>query len=267
MTKTAGTLLQGKSAVIYGATGAVGSAVARAFAREGARLHLTGRNRAKLEKLAQELVVHGAKIHSAVVDALDAAAVERHLDEVLGTRGQLDISFNLISMEDVQGTPLIEMDEADFMQPIARALRSQFITARAAGRRMSKARPGVILMLTASPGRVGAANVGGFGAACGALEALVKQLGRELGPRGVRAICLRSAGSPDAPGVKEVFELHARAQGVSVETFAQALAESTPLRHLPSLAEIADAAALLACDYSAPMTATVANVTCGGSPD
>lgn len=267
MTKRTGMLLQGKSAVIYGSTGAVGSVVAKAFAREGAQLFLTGRSRPELEKLAQELAEPAAEPDVSIVDALDAAAVDRHLDHLLEAVGRVDISFNLISMEDVQGTALVDMDEADFMQPISRALRSQFITARAAGRRMVKAGSGVILMLTTSPGRVGAANVGGFGPACAALEGFIRQLGGELGPHGVRAVCVRSAGSPEAPGVKEVFELHGKSHGMSAEAFAKELAEAAALRHLPSLAEVADAAALLASDYAGAMTATTANVTCGGAPD
>jgi NAD(P)-dependent dehydrogenase (short-subunit alcohol dehydrogenase family) len=259
-------LLQGKSAVIYGAAGAVGSAVAKVFAREGAQLFLTGRNLSGLEDVAGKLTP-ATKIDVSTVDALDGQAVHRHLDHVFEVSGRLDISFNLISMDDVQGTPLVEMEESDFMQPIDRALRSQFITASAAGRRMSKAGAGVILMLTASPGRIGAANVGGFGPACAAMEGLVRQLGTELGPRGVRVICLRSTGSPESPGVGEVFEQHGAAQGKSAQAFAKKLADTVPLRHLSSLEEVANAAAMLASDYAGAMTATTSNVTCGGSPD
>jgi NAD(P)-dependent dehydrogenase (short-subunit alcohol dehydrogenase family) len=264
---TTAELLKGKSAVIYGATGAVGSAVAKAFAREGAHLFLTGRDNQALEKLAQTLSASATKIDVSVVDALDGAAVNAHLDRVLTVAGRLDISFNLIAMQDVQGTPLVDMSESDYMLPINRATRSQFVTACAAGRRMSKSGAGVILMLTASPGRIGAANVGGFGPACAALEGFVRQLGGELGPQGVRVVCLRSAGSPESPGVREVFELHGKAKGMSAEQFAQNLADAAPLRRLPSLGEVANVAAMLASDYAAPMTATTSNVTCGASPD
>src|SRR5215471_2649238 len=91
-------LLAGKRAVIYGAAGAIGSAVARAFAREGADLYLAGRTPEHVETLAAELMTSGARASAAGVDALDKAAVDRHLEEVARTVGGIDISFNLIGL-------------------------------------------------------------------------------------------------------------------------------------------------------------------------
>src|SRR3954462_15100202 len=100
-------LLTGKNAVVYGGAGSIGGAVARAFAREGARVFLAGRTRATLEVVAREI---GAEW--AVVDALDAAAVDAHAEAI----GRIDISFNAITHNDVQGTPMAEMDVEDYLQ-------------------------------------------------------------------------------------------------------------------------------------------------------
>src|SRR4051812_37082271 len=88
-------LLSGKRAVIYGAAGAIGSAVSRAFAREGAQLFLAGRTLESVETVANELTKAGAMATPARVDALDRAAVEKHLAEVARVAGGVDISFNL----------------------------------------------------------------------------------------------------------------------------------------------------------------------------
>lgn len=76
--------LNDKNAIVYGAAGAVGSAVTRAFAREGARVHLTGRRLGALEALATDINASGGEAEAAEVDALDEAAVAEHLDAVAG---------------------------------------------------------------------------------------------------------------------------------------------------------------------------------------
>ncbi|MFE0508582.1 SDR family NAD(P)-dependent oxidoreductase [Streptomyces sp. NPDC058964] len=119
-------LLENKIAVIYGAGGAVGQAVARVFAREGARVFLTGRRLAGLEELAKEITAAGGRAEVAQVDALDRDAVELHAAEVVGTAGGIDISVNAVSIRgDLQGTPLIGLSLEDFLTPINTARQEQ----------------------------------------------------------------------------------------------------------------------------------------------
>ena len=141
-------LLEGKVAVIYGAGGNVGGAVARAFGQEGARVFLAGRTLPALERLASELPA-GAGI--AQVDALDAGGVDRHADAVVAAAGSIDISFNLISHAFVQGTPRVEMSPRDYVDPVLTTVRSTFLTARAAARHMISRRSGVILFFGGRP--------------------------------------------------------------------------------------------------------------------
>jgi len=260
-------LLAGKRAVIYGAAGAIGGAVSRAFAREGAQLFLAGRTPERVETLASELSRGGASAVAAGVDALDRAAVEKHLEEVVRNTGGVDISFNLIGLGGDQGRPLTDMTREAFTVAIETAMRTQFLTATAAARHMEKSGGGVILALTAQVARKPYVASGGFGVACAAIEALWRQLAIELGPGGVRLVTLRSSGSPDAPGVRAAITEHARAAGVTLEVFEARIAEKTMLKRMPKMAEIANAAVIAASDYASSMTAAVLNATCGEIAD
>jgi 3-oxoacyl-[acyl-carrier protein] reductase len=254
-------LLEHKKAVIYGAGGAVGGAVARAFAREGAIVFLAGRTRAKVDAVAGEITAAGGRAEADEVDALDEHAVENHIDQVDRSAHGIDVLFNAIGMDDVQGHLLVDMSMGDFAQPILKATTTQFLTARAAARRMVQRGSGVIMSITVAPTPV--PHHGGFGVACGAIEGLWRTFAAELGPHGVRLVILRSAGSPDAPDVKETFERHARAAGVSPEEFLVDASSGTLLRRLPLLSEVADAATIMASDRASAMTGVMANVTCG----
>lgn len=258
-------MLENKNAIVYGAGGAVGGAVARAMARDGAAVFLAGRTLAPVRAVAEEITAGGGTADAAEVDALDEQAIARHVADVAAAAGRIDVLFNAIGMEDVQGPPLLEMAADDFTHPVITAARTQFLTARAVARHMTRQRSGVIMSVTAEP--TPAPDMGGFMAACAAVEALWRGLACELGPYGVRLVIVRSAGSPDAPGVQEVARLHAAAAGLSPAGFADAESDGTLLRRLPLLAEVAAAAVLLASDRASAMTAVQANVTCGSFVD
>ncbi len=260
-------LLRNKNAVIYGAGGAIGGAVARAFSREGARVFLAGRSLKTVHAVAREISAAGGVAEAAQVDALDEEAVEKHAGEVAEKARGIDVSFNAIGMEDVQGIPLLDMPLDDFIHPIIVGARTQFLTARAVARRMVEKGSGVILTITAGPAREATANVGGFGPACEAIEGLWRGLAAELGPRGVRLICLRSAGSPDTPDVQEVFRLHAKAAGMTPEEYLADAGSGTLLKRLPRLAEVANVATIMASDRAGALTGTFINVTCGSRTD
>ena len=260
-------LLAGKRAVVYGAAGAIGGAVSRAFAREGAQLFLAGRTLEKVKALESELQQAGAVATAAQVDALDRAAVEKHLDDVVRTAGGIDISFNLIGLGGEQGQPLTAMSQEAFAIAIETAMRTHFFTATAAARHMQANGGGVLLALTAQVAHKPYVGSGGFGVACAAIEGLWRQLAIELGPAGIRVVTLRSSGSPDAPGVTAAIAEHARAAGVSREAFEARIAEKTMLKRMPRMAEIASAAVIMASDRASSVTAAVLNATCGEIAD
>ena len=260
-------LLEGKVAVVYGAAGAMGSAVARAFAAEGAHVELAGRTLEKVQALATNIAAAGGSAAAVKVDALDADSIGRHLDAVIMALGRVDISFNLIGLDGPQGQSLVSMPVRDVVAPVEGAVRTHFLTATAAARHMSKQHTGVILALTAQVARKPYTGSGGFGVACAAIEGLCRQLAVDLGQDGIRVVALRSAGSPDAPGVSAAIGEHARLAGVSRETFEARIAEKTMLKRMPRMAEVANAAVLLASDRASAITAAVANVTCGELAD
>jgi 3-oxoacyl-[acyl-carrier protein] reductase len=185
-------LLDDKVAVVYG-VGAIGGAVARAFAREGAHLFLAGRNDARLDEVASEIRAAGGVAETSHLDALDERAVDEHADAVAGQAGRLDISFNLITHGDVQGTPLVDMALADFERPV----RTTFLTARAAARHMIKQGSGVILVFGGSGDPLPDYSIGGLQVAFEAMEMLRRNLASELGKYGIRVVTLQTGGIPE----------------------------------------------------------------------
>ena len=253
-------LLEGRNAVIYGGGGSIGGAVARAFAREGARVFLAGRTLQSLEEVAEQIRSAGGTAETAQVDALDEQAVEKHIGEVVERAESIDVSFNAISIRDVQLTPLVEMPREDFMSPIVTGATTHLLTARAAARRMTERGSGVILTLSASAVRayVPGVYVGGFGVACAAIEALTKQFAAELGPWGIRVNCLRSEGIPESwEGVSTEGW-----SGPPAEIEAQVKARSLPGRGTTP-ADVGNAAAFVASERAGATTGTVFNLTSG----
>lgn len=258
-------LLDGKNAVVYGAGGAIGGAVAGAFAREGARVFLAARSAASIETLAGEIRARGGTAEVALVDALDERAVEQHARDLEHRAGRIDVSFNAIGIPQrgIQGMPLVELPLGSFNRPITAYTTSHFLTARAAARRMAAKRSGVILTLTATPARIAAPLVGGMAPAWAAVEALTRTLAAELGPRGIRVVCLRSDAIPETDTITEVFELHAEAIGIERHEFLAIAEDMTLRKQLPTLAEVANAAAFVASDQASAMTGTVVNLSGG----
>ena len=257
-------MLENKTAVIYAAGGAIGGAVARAFAGEGARVLLTGRDVAKLDAVAEEIAAAGGVAETAQVDAVDEKVVERHLDSA----GGVDISFNAIGPGPASDRlPLTELSADAFVRPIAFYTRSNFVTATAAARHMSARGAGVIVTLTATPGRLPTNLVGGQAAAWAALEAFSRSLALEAGPAGIRVVCLRSHAIPETPLIEANFATAAPAAGVTPAQWRAKLEQTTLLKRLPTLAEVADTAAFVASDGAGAMTATVVNLSAGGITD
>jgi NAD(P)-dependent dehydrogenase (short-subunit alcohol dehydrogenase family) len=261
-------MLKDKVAVVYGAGGAVGGAVARAFASEGADLHLAGRNLARLEAVANEIVGAGGSAEAAAVDALDEVALDQHLQNVVDKAGRIDISFNAIGVPNPKArVPLVELDLEQFSLPITTYTRSYFLTARLAARRMVVNRSGVIMTITSTPSRTGVPLIGGGGPAMAAVEALTRGLSAELAPYGIRVVGLRPQGMPETPRIRESFEGYAKASGMTWDQFQESLASRTHPRRLSTLEEMANVAAFLASDQASGLTGTIVNLTMGSLDD
>src|SRR5438477_2526557 len=208
-------LLEGKVAVIYGGGGGIGAGVARTFAREGARVFLAGRTKATLDAAAEGIKSTGGSVEVAALDALDEQAVERHVQEVASKTGRVDVSFNLITRGDVQGIPLIEMKTDDLLRAVTTGLRGNFITARAAGRKMTEQRSGVILHLNSASGDAAMPGMGSTGPADAATESFMRYLAAELGPHGVRVCGIWTAGVADTLSEEKMKAVNANVPDVS----------------------------------------------------
>jgi NAD(P)-dependent dehydrogenase (short-subunit alcohol dehydrogenase family) len=257
-------MLKDKVAVVYGAGGAIGSAVARAFAAEGAKVYATGRLLEPVQLLAKEIGGEAAE-----VDALDEAAIDRHLQSVVDADGRVDISFNAVGVADAEvvGVPFLDVDVERFELPIVAYTRSYFLTARLAARRMAPQRSGVIMTVSALPARMGSRLNGGYGAAQAAKEALTRDLSAEFAPQGIRVVALRPHGIPESATMRELSDLKVDATGVTWEQFSGYLSGSTHRKRAMEASEVGAMAALVASDRASGLTGTVVNMTMGSLDD
>lgn len=264
-------LLEGKNAVIYGGGGAIGGAVARAFAREGAKVFLAGRTQAKLDAVARDIAAQGGIAETAVVDALDEKAVGKHADAVAQQAGSIDIALNALGILHVQGPPFTELSFEDYAFPITAYTRTNFLTARAVTLHMVKQKSGVILTLSTPGSRMTGQGFLGYGVTCGAIETFSRILAGELGPSGIRVVCLRPDAIPEALATshaRKVFNGFAERAGTTVEAMlAERARIGTLLGRFPKLAEVANYAAFVASDRASAMTGAIANLTCGSLVD
>ncbi|MFT3699403.1 MAG: SDR family oxidoreductase [Kofleriaceae bacterium] len=233
--------LKNKTAVIYGAGGMVGTAISRAFSEAG------------------------AKVVPAKIDALDEAAIETFVASV----DRIDISVNAIGIGQtgIQGIPLAQLDVAAYMKPVETYVRSHFLTARAAVRRMIAQKSGVIIAHTANPAAVAIPHMGGMTPAWASIEMMMRTFSVEAAAANVRALTLRTTGLPETKTIDEVYSLHAKAIGVTKEQFQAMLESRTHRGRHNTLAELAAAAVFVASDAGAGFTGTVLDLTGGMTGD
>jgi NAD(P)-dependent dehydrogenase (short-subunit alcohol dehydrogenase family) len=263
-------MLENKVTVIYGAGGGIGGAVARAFAREGAKLFLTGPHLSAVEAVAKDVNnSSGGAAESSEINALDERTVDKHPQSVIDQAGRLDISFNAVGIRNARilGVPLAELDVEQFSMPITTLATSYFLTARLAARRMIPKKSGVIMTVTATHSREGIPLVGGYGPAQAAKEALTRDLSAELAPQGIRVVGLRPYAMPETSTIKDAFEPRTKASGMTWEQWQQMLASRTHPRRLMTLEEMANVAVFMASDRASAMTGTTVNLTMGRLDD
>lgn len=252
-------ILQNKNAIIYGAGGSLGGAVAKALAKAGAKVFLTGRNINSVQKVADEIIKSGGKVEVDEVDALDERAINEHIESVMQKADTLDISFNAIGVNIVMNIPLVDIAVDDFVEPITTTIRTRFLTAKAAGKVMMKQNSGVILTLTATPAGIGYPYTGGFAPACCAVENLSKNLAMELGIYGIRVVNMRSGGSPDS----RIFKNAIDSQPEVMTPILKQMEADTMLKKLPLMDDIANLAVFLSSDLAGKITGVTVDISSG----
>jgi 3-oxoacyl-[acyl-carrier protein] reductase len=263
--------MDGKTAVIFGGSGAIGSNVGHVLARQGAHVHLGARNGARLSKAAAAIGAEGGEVDMFEIDVLDARATSERVAEIAGRTGGIDIVINATSFMHDQGKEIGDLSLEEFMQGVAPFLSAQFNICKAVAPHMGGERGGAIICVVAPAGRMAAPGHLGHIVGCAGLEAFTRTLASELGPRNIRVLCLRSHAISDAVEAgsytRELFAPKARAMGLTVPDWLHGAARTTMLGRLPTLSQVAETVAFLASDHAAAMTAAVVNVTAGATLD
>jgi NAD(P)-dependent dehydrogenase (short-subunit alcohol dehydrogenase family) len=262
-------LLQNKYAVIFGASGAIGTAVAKEIAGQGATVFLSGRRLSAVEQLAAEIQQAGGIAYAAEVDALDEQAVNAYLDGVARQAGSIDILLNVMGPQPKDygnATSTLELPLEEFLLPLSTLVPSQFITARAAARHMVEQHSGVILFVTSTPAR-GFPNATAIGTAFGAMESLLRCLAVDLGPAGVRVVGLRPGAMVETRTIQQSIDNAVHTLGVPKEQLVSGIEQATLLKRLTTVADTARLAAFLASDEAATITGSIVNASSGAVID
>ena len=263
-------MLQGKRAVVFGAGGSIGAAVASEFATEGAEVFLAGRTRSNVEAVAERIGKAGHRAHAAVIDALDDAVVNTYIDSVVKEAGEIDIVFSAVgplAREYGNTKHATDLSIDEFMLPLTTVVKSQFIAARAAARHMIKQRSGVIIFLTGSPARGHVEGATAIGTAFGAIESLTENLAIEVSPAGVRVVCIRTTANTDSRSIQQTMDALAGKLKITKDQAIASIAELNFLKVPATVADTANAAVLVASDRARMMTGTVVNSTAGAALD
>ena len=263
-------ILEGKNAVVFGAGGTIGAAVAKEFAAEGANVFLAGRTKSKLEHVATQLAQSGGRAHINVVDTLDDHAVSKYIDEVANETGKIDIILDAagpLAKEYGNTKFAVDLPVEEFLLPLETMVRSRFVTARAAARQMIKQHSGVIILVTGSPARPHVPGATAIGAAFAAMENLTQNLAFEVSPFGVRVVCLRTLANIDSRSIQDTMGLIAGQFNITEDQAKAQFEQSNFLRTLATVQDTANAAVLIASERARMLTGTVVNATAGAALD
>ena len=263
-------VLQDKIAVVFGAGGSVGAAVAKEFAAEGARVFLAGRTKAGLEVVAKQIAAHGGDAQTAVVDTFEDATVNECLDGIVRQTGKIDIVLDAagpLAKDYGNWKSAVDLSIDEFMVPLTTMVRSRFITARAAARHMVKQRSGAIIFVTGSPARAHTQGTTAIGAAFGAIETLTENLAFEVSPFGVRVVCLRTLANIDSRSIQDTMDFLCGQLNIPKDRAIANIAQSTFLKIPATVQDTANAAVFIASDRARMLTGTVMNATAGAALD
>ena len=263
-------ILKNKYAVVFGAGGSIGAAVAREFAAEGAEVFLAGRTKSSLEAVANQIGEQGGCVQTAVIDSLNDTAVNEYFEGIVKQRGKIDIILDAagpLAKEYGNGKNAVDLPVEEFMVPLATMVRSRFITGRAAARHMIKQRSGVIILVTGSPARAHVPGATAIGAAFGAIENLAANLAFEVSPFGVRVVCVRTVANIDSRSIQDTMDFLAGQLDITKDQAIAQVAQSNFLKVPATVRDTANAAVLIASDRARMITGTVVNATAGAALD
>jgi NAD(P)-dependent dehydrogenase (short-subunit alcohol dehydrogenase family) len=270
MKKAGAPILEGKHAIVFGAGGSIGAAVAREFAAEGAEVFLAGRTKSNVDEIAKQITAAGGKAQASVIDTLNDAAVDEYLESVVTQAGKIDIILDAVGplAKEYGNTKLaVDLPVDEFLVPLQTMVKSRFITARAAARQMIKQHSGVIILVTGSPARPHVPGATAIGAAFAAMENLTQNLAFEVSPSGVRVVCLRTTANVDSRSIQDTAALIAEQLNIAKNQAMEQIAQYNFLKVAATVQDTANSAVLIASDRARMMTGTVVNATAGAALD
>jgi len=238
--------LTGKTALVTGASGGIGGAIARALHRQGATVAISGTKREALDGLAAEL---DGRTHVLPCNLADKTEVEKLVPAAEAAMGRLDILVNNAGI--TRDGLFMRLKDEDWDEVIAVDLTAGFRLARAAVRGMMRRRDGRIIGITSVVGVTGNAGQGNYAAAKAGMIGMTKSLAQEVASRGVTVNCI-------APGLIET----AMTSGLG-DKQREAILGRVPLGRLGSAADIAAAAVFLASPEGAYVTGQTIHVNGG----
>ncbi|KUO56796.1 MAG: beta-ketoacyl-ACP reductase [Alphaproteobacteria bacterium BRH_c36] len=179
--------LTGKNALVTGATGGIGKAIATAFHKAGATVAISGRRQDKLDEIAAEL---GDRVHVLACDLANREQVAKLIDDAVGTMGRLDIIVNNAGM--TRDNLFMVMKDQEWDEVIAVNLTATFMLMRAAARHMMRNRSGFgrIINISSVSGVFGNPGQGNYAASKAGMIGMTKSLAREVASRGITANCI-----------------------------------------------------------------------------
>lgn len=261
--------MKNKTAVIFGGSGAIGSETARTLAREGAHVYLVARHQGKLDRIANEIRAAGGTVDTWLIDVLDEQSIHEQTAKLAQQAGGIDIVVNATGFMHNQGKSLAELSLAEFKQGIDPFLTALFNISKAVSPYMGGDRAGVIITVVAPAATMAMPNHLCHIVGCAGIEAFVRALASELGPKNIRVVGVRShaiTGAVEAGSYTgELFAIKAQSMGLTVDQFLEGAALSTTLKRLPTLAQVAELVTFLASEHAGAMTGTVVNVTAGAT--
>jgi NAD(P)-dependent dehydrogenase (short-subunit alcohol dehydrogenase family) len=251
--------LQNKVALITGGTSGIGEAVAELFAREGAKIAITGRNESRGHAVMARILASGGRAIFVRTDVRHAAECKRAVDATLDSFGRLDILFNNAGVFYPQST--LECSEEEWDLQIDINLKGTFLMSKYALEPMIAQGGGVIINNSSGWGLVGGDKAVAYCASKGAVVLLTKAMAIDHGRQGIRVNCI-CPGDVDTPMLPE----DARRRGLEWKTYL-AGCENRPMGRIGTPEEIAKAVLFLASDDSSFMTGAALVVDGGGTAD
>jgi NAD(P)-dependent dehydrogenase (short-subunit alcohol dehydrogenase family) len=246
-------LLDGKRAIITGAAGGIGSATARAFIREGARVVLVDRDQRRADELATELGGDSAGVGADVATEDGCRLV---VDRALARFGGVDVLFNNAGI--IRRADVVDISVEDWDRVFAVNVRAVFLMCKLVVPVMAAAGGGSIINTGSGWGLTGGANAIAYCASKGAVVNMTRALAIDHGPQGIRVNSV-NPGDTDTPMLRE----EARQLGVDPDEFLREAADR-PLRRMGRPDEIAAAVLWLASDASSFVTGAALPVDGGG---